>query len=45
LPTGPIPLELQDQLGQAKITITNYHAFQLGETVAAGKITKSLSRQ
>jgi type III restriction enzyme len=37
-----IPSQLHDQLGQAKIIITNYHAFQLRETVAAGKITKSI---
>ena len=36
------PAQLQDQLGQAKIIITNYHAFQLRERVAAGKITKSI---
>ena len=37
-----VPAQLQDQLGQAKIIITNYHAFQLRERVAAGKITKSI---
>ena len=37
-----MPAQLQDQLGQAKIIITNYHAFQLRERVAAGKITKSI---
>jgi type III restriction enzyme len=37
-----VPGQLQDQLGQAKIIITNYHAFQLRENVAAGKITKSI---
>jgi type III restriction enzyme len=37
-----VPAQLQDQLGQAKIIITNYHAFQLRENVAAGKITKSI---
>lgn len=31
-----------NQLGQAKIIITNFHAFQLREKVAAGKITKSI---
>ena len=30
------------ELGQAKILITNYHAFQLREKIAAGKITKSI---
>ena len=37
-----VPAPLQDQLEQAKILITNYHAFQPRETVAAGKITKSI---
>ena len=37
-----VPVHLQEQLGQAKIIITNYHAFQLREKVAAGKITKSI---
>ena len=37
-----IPGQLQDELGQNKIIITNYHAFQLREKVAAGKITKSI---
>ena len=37
-----MPAQLQDQLGQAKIIITNYHAFQLREKVAVGKITKSI---
>ncbi len=37
-----LPSQLQDQIGQAKITITNFHAFQLREKVSAGKITKSI---
>ena len=37
-----VPAQLQDRLGQAKIIITNYHAFQQREKVAAGKITKSI---
>ena len=37
-----VPAQLLDQLGQAKILITNFHAFQLRENVAAGKITKSI---
>ena len=37
-----VPAQLQDQLGQAKIIITNYHAFQLRARVAAKKITKSI---
>jgi len=37
-----VPSHLLDQLGQAKILITNFHAFQLREKIAAGKITKSI---
>ncbi|MGI9066682.1 MAG: BPTD_3080 family restriction endonuclease [Pyrinomonadaceae bacterium] len=37
-----VSAQLQNQLGQAKIIITNFHAFQLREKVAAGKITKSI---
>jgi type III restriction enzyme len=37
-----VPAQLHDQLGQAKILITNFHAFQMRETIAAGKITKSI---
>ena len=37
-----VPPQLQDQLGQAKIIIINYHAFQLREKVKTGKITKSI---
>jgi type III restriction enzyme len=37
-----VPFQLKDTLGQAKIKITNFHAFQLREKVAAGKITKSI---
>jgi type III restriction enzyme len=37
-----VPAQLQDLLGQAKILITNYHAFGLREKIAAGKITKSI---
>ena len=37
-----IPPQQQEQLGKAKILITNFHAFQLREKVAAGKITKSI---
>ena len=36
------PPHLLDQLGQAKIVITNFHAFKLREKVAAGKLTKSI---
>jgi type III restriction enzyme len=37
-----VPAQFQDQLGQAKIIITNYHSFQLREKTGAGKITKSI---
>src|SRR5450756_74864 len=37
-----VPAQYQEQLGQAKILITNYHKFLLHEKVAAGKITKSI---
>jgi type III restriction enzyme len=37
-----VPAQLQEELGQARIVITNYHAFQLREKVAAGKLTKSI---
>lgn len=37
-----IPSESLEQLGRAKILITNYHAFLLREKVAAGKITKAI---
>jgi type III restriction enzyme len=34
--------ELLEQLGQAKILITNYHAFLPREKLAAGKLTKAI---
>jgi len=37
-----VPPQYKDQLGQAKIIITNFHAFKPREKVAAGKITKSI---
>ena len=37
-----VSTQLQEQLGQAKIVITNFHAFQRREKVATGKITKSI---
>lgn len=37
-----IPTESQEQLGQAKILITNFHTFLSREKVAAGKLTKSI---
>jgi len=36
------PPHSREQLGQTRILITNFHAFQLRETVSAGKITKSI---
>ncbi len=40
-----VPPYLMDELGQAKIVITNYHAFQLREKVSAGKLTKQILSQ
>ena len=37
-----VPSYQLDQLQQAKIVLTNYHAFQLRERVAAGKLTKQI---
>jgi len=37
--------ELLERLLQAKILITNFHAFQLREKVAAGKLTKAILAQ
>lgn len=37
-----VPAHLYEQLGQAKIVITNFHGFGLREKVATGKITRSL---
>ena len=37
-----LPAHEMAQLGQAKILITNFHAFTLREKVAAGKLTKSI---
>ena len=37
-----VPAEPLEQLGQAKILITNYHAFLPREKVAAGKLTKAI---
>ena len=34
--------QVMDQLGRAKILITNFHALQLREKVAAGKLTKTI---
>ncbi len=37
-----VPTQLEPQLEQTKIIIANYHAFQLREKIAAGKLTKSI---
>jgi type III restriction enzyme len=37
-----VPNQSMDQLGQAKILITNFHALQLREKVTAGKLTKAI---
>ena len=37
-----VPNQSMEQLGQARILITNFHALQLREKVAAGKITKAI---
>jgi type III restriction enzyme len=37
-----VPSELLEELGKAKIIITNFHAFLLHERIAAGKLTKSI---
>ncbi len=37
-----LPAESLEQLGQAKILITNFHVFVLREKVAAGKLTKAI---
>jgi type III restriction enzyme len=40
-----VPGPLVDQLGQAKIIITNYHAFQLREKSDGSRLTKVISGQ
>ena len=37
-----LPSHMLEQLGQAKILITNFHAFKPREKVKAGKLTKSI---
>ncbi|MBN2389202.1 MAG: DEAD/DEAH box helicase family protein [Anaerolineae bacterium] len=37
-----LPPHEMETLGQAKIVITNFHAFQLREKIAAGRLTKKL---
>jgi type III restriction enzyme len=54
LPTDPnnyyrqrdvVPSYLLEELGKAKIVITNFHGFQLRETVQAARLTKSILGQ
>ena len=40
-----LPLDLMEELGRAKILITNFHAFKLREKNGAGKLTKSILAQ
>jgi type III restriction enzyme len=37
-----VPPELRDDLGRAKVIITNFHAFRRRETVKAAKVTKEI---
>jgi type III restriction enzyme len=37
-----VPSDMMDELGKAKIVITNFHAFKLREKTAAGKLTKAI---
>ena len=37
-----VPAQSMEELGQAKILITNFHAFQLREKLSASKLTKSI---
>ncbi len=40
-----VPVQYHDQLGQARIIITNFHAFQLREKSDGSRLTKQLSGQ
>lgn len=40
-----LPPDLMERLGEAKIVITNFHAFKPRELVKAGKLTKALLAQ
>lgn len=40
-----VPSDLMEELGKAKLVITNYHAFLLREKVAAGRLTKAILNQ
>lgn len=37
-----LPGDMLEKLSQAKILITNFHAFKLRETISAGKLTKTI---
>ncbi|MBI5826691.1 MAG: DEAD/DEAH box helicase family protein [Deltaproteobacteria bacterium] len=37
-----LPPDMMDELGKAKILITNFHAFKQRETTSAGKLVKSI---
>lgn len=37
-----VPPELMEGMGRAKMVLTNFHAFQLREKVAAGRLTKAI---
>jgi len=37
-----IPPGMLDELGKAKIIVTNFHAFKLRDKIAAGKVTKDI---
>jgi type III restriction enzyme len=37
-----VPSDLREEMGRAKIIITNYHAFKRREKIAAARLTKSL---
>jgi type III restriction enzyme len=40
-----VPRASLEQMGRAKILITNFHAFKLREKISAGKLTKSILAQ
>ncbi len=40
-----VPAEMREDLGRAKILITNFHAFKLRETIQVGKLTKDVLTQ
>ena len=40
-----VPPDLLPEIGKAKITVTNFHAFKPRETTPAGKLTKRILRQ